>query len=439
MPQSVRERLKAVRSDLQDARAERATAITERNAARDAFAGAELSDGAVTQSAEFKAAEQAVAKVGGIEDRIADLELAERGILGMLGDGEPPSNGNGNRGGGGEIVRRAWDARQMLAEGAYQQHKDAGTWSSSSRFGSVSLGEVADREVMAAFLAELPAATPGPYGSGTALGATPTDQRGFVLPLLRPLRLLDLIPTGTTDATSVEYVQVTALPQGAVETAELAAKPELGLTTIDATAPVRTIAGWIKLARQALDDIAGLSTLINTLLPREVRRRIEAQMLAGDGAGQNLRGILNTTGIGAPTFVAGDNVADAVLRAMTTVILSEGEPNFAAVNPLSWQEVMLMRENADRSGMYLAGGPVGGQAPTLWGMALITSTIIPAATPLVGDANGATLLVREGVNVKISDSDQDDFVRNRVTVLAEARVAFPVWRPASFAVADTTV
>ena len=435
---TVRDRLKAVRSDLQEARGERATAITERNAARDAFAGAELADGKVTDSAEFKAAEQAVLTVGQIEDRIADLELAERGILGMLGDGEPASS-NGHAGRGVETVRRAWNARQMLSEGAYQQHKDAGTWSSSSRFGSVSLGEVADREVMASFLAELPSATPGPYGSGTALGATATDQRGFVLPLLRPLRLLDLIPTGTTDATSVEYVQISHLPIGAVEVAELAVKPELGLTSIDATAPVRTIAGWIKLARQALDDIAGLSTLINTLLPREVRRRIEAQMLAGNGTGQNLRGILNTTGIGAPTFVTGDNVADAVLRAMTTVILSEGEPNFAAVNPLSWQEVMLMREdNTARTGMYLAGGPVSGQAPTLWGMALITSTIIPAATPLVGDSNGATLLVREGVNVKISDSDQDDFVRNRVTVLAEARVAFPVWRPASFAVADTT-
>jgi ADP-ribosylglycohydrolase len=64
--------------------------------------------------------------------------------------------------------------------------------------------------------------------------------------------------------------------------------------------------------------------------------------------------------------------------------------------------------------------------------------VIPQATPLVGDAMGVPLLFREGVNVKSSDSDQDDFVRNRVTILAEARVAAPVWRPASFAIADTT-
>jgi hypothetical protein len=51
----------------------------------------------------------------------------------------------------------------------------------------------------------------------------------------------------------------------------------------------------------------------------------------------------------------------------------------------------------------------------------------------VGDSQSATVLVREGVTVKTSDADQDDFIRNRVTVLAETRVAFPIWRPSGFA------
>jgi hypothetical protein len=80
----------------------------------------------------------------------------------------------------------------------------------------------------------------------------------------------------------------------------------------------------------------------------------------------------------------------------------------------------------------LPGGLVG---QTIWGLALTTSRVVPANQPLVGDSMGCSLLVREGVNVKTSDSDQDDFVRNRVTVLAETRLAFPVWRPTSFAIA----
>jgi HK97 family phage major capsid protein len=121
---------------------------------------------------------------------------------------------------------------------------------------------------------------------------------------------------------------------------------------------------------------------------------------------------------------------------MTTVILQDADPNFVVANPLTWQDIMIMK--AAGSGEYLAGGPFAYTAPTIWGLALTASRAVTQRNPLVGDSMGATLLFREGVNVKSTDSDQDDFVRNRVTVLAEARVAFPVWRPASFAIADTT-
>jgi HK97 family phage major capsid protein len=433
---SLRERLRSLREEVREARQERAEAVRERDAAREAFAGAELDPAQITQSSEYQAAQAAVQRLGGIEDRLGDLTGAEAAILQMMGqDGGPPDPGGNDRGSLAEVAR-AWDGRRLLGQQGedtpYQRALAAGTFSSTGQFGSVQLGQISDREQ---FMAALPAATPGPVSSGTLVDP---DRRGVIQPLLRQLRLLDLIPMGTTDSNAIEYVQVTAGPGQAAETAELAVKPEAGLTTVDATAPVRTIAGWLKLSRQSMDDVAGLATLVNTLLPHDVRRRIENQILAGDGVGQNLRGLLNTTGLGAPTFVTGDNVADAILRAMTTVILSDAEPNFVALNPLSWQDLLLMRENADRSGAYLYGTPGSLQAPTIWGLAITPSVVIPQATPLVGDTMGATLLVREGVNVKVSDSDQDDFIRNRVTVLAEARVAFPVWRPASFAIADTT-
>jgi hypothetical protein len=51
---------------------------------------------------------------------------------------------------------------------------------------------------------------------------------------------------------------------------------------------------------------------------------------------------------------------------------------------------------------------------------------MPQGEMLIGDfSGGCTLFVREAPNNRISDSDQDDFVRNRVTV--PARPA-SVWR-----------
>lgn len=443
---AIRDRLKALREQLSDARSRRTAAKKERDEAKESFAGTTI-EGNITASPEFKAAENAVKNLGNIDDEIADLQQAEQGILQLLGDraenngrngGDRPANLDG-------VPRLGWDGRRLLAESdAFNEAREAGVFNSAAHFGTVVLGEIANRDEAMAFLSgsgrmampALPGAAPGSVG--TPAGVVPPDFRGIIPPHLRKLTLLDIIPTGTTDSNVVNYVQVTAIPQGAVETAELAVKPELGLTVLDQTAPVRTIAGWIKAARQALDDMAGLGSLINLLLPYEVRRRIEGQILAGDGIGQNLLGILNTTGIGAPAAVGGDNAADAILRAMTTVVLSDSDPNFVAVNPITWQNLLLMREGASDGswkGEYLYGGPGMMAAPTIWGMLITPSRIIPTSTALTGDNMACTLLVREGVNVKTSDSDQDDFVRNRVTILAEARVAFPVWRPSGFAVA----
>jgi HK97 family phage major capsid protein len=447
---AVRDKLRVVRDRIAEARSERVEAVKEVDSAKEAFAKADLSDSDIISSDEFKAAEQATKKVGEIDDKLHSLEEARDGIIGMLGakaDREDPDNANnpseGNR---NQLQRYGWDAHRLLKEAdEFNEAKERGMFSSQHKFGTIHMGEMATREEAMAFLAgagtlgaALPGAPAGPVG--TPSQGIPPDFRGIVPPRVRRLTLLDIIPTGTTDSNSVEYVQVSAIPFGAAETAELAMKPELGMTTTDATAPVRTIAGWVKAARQALDDMAGLATLINTLLPYEVRRRVEAQILAGDGVGQNLLGILNTTGIGQPAGVAGDNAADAILRAMTVVILSDSDPNFCAINPLTWQNLLLLREQTNDQaqalswkGEYLYGQPGTLATPTLWGLTLTPSRIIGTNNPLVGDAMGASLLVREGLNIKTSDSDQDDFVRNRVTILAETRVALPVWRPSAFA------
>jgi HK97 family phage major capsid protein len=440
---SLNERLKAITSDLQAERAAKAEAMRERNAARDAFAKKDqLQDNTkIFEDPDFIAAEDAVKKTGEIEDRIKSLEDAEKGILRMLG--RDSSNGHVQRESGlVNAPAMGWDGRRLLAEAEEFNHAlESGVFYSENRFGTVNLGQICTREEAAFYLsrpqaAALPTAPAGIVG--TDQGAIAPDVRGIIPPYLLPLTLLDLIPTGTTDSNIIQYVQVVAIPGYAAETAELAQKPQEGLTLFDATAPVRTIAGWIKMARQAMDDIPALATMINTLLPYDVRRRLMAQMLAGDGVGQNILGILNTSGIGAPASASGDNVLDGVLRAITTIVLSDADPNFVALNPLTFQNVAIMK--ASGSGEYMLEEPGGVQAAysrppggTLWGLRVAQNRTVPQATPLVGDSSGATLLMRQGVNIKTSDSDQDDFVKNRVTVLAECRAAFPVWRPSAFA------
>jgi hypothetical protein len=397
---------------------------------------------AMRDSDAYKTATQLLKEGHEVDQEIEALSEQEKTILGLLGQqGGEGDSLNPNLG----EVGMGWDGHRLLgASDAYRAARDQGVFHSDAHFGTLTLGKVAPRESAMTFLrglggspvqaGPLPAAPAGPIT--TFPGGVVPDYRGIIPPFLQPLTLLDLIPSGTTDSNIINYVQITAIPLGAVETAELDLKPELGLTTVDATAPVRTIAGYVKLSRQSLDDIAGLGTFINTQIPYAVRYRLLQEVLAGDGTGQNLLGIYNTTGVGAPPYVANDNIADGVMRAATVVALSGAEPNFVAMHPIDYQNLVLTK---DSMGRYIYGSPgqlPSGVAPqTLWGLAVTRSWAVPQGSPLVGDSNGATLLVREGINVKTSDSDQDDFVRNRVTVLGEMRVAFPVWRPSAFAIA----
>jgi len=434
--EQLRDRLKAVRAAIGDERGKRADLVQARDAAKQAFIDSGKDPYQSMDSEEFKDAKKAVGDLGSVDDTIAALEQQEAGILALMGEGLEPKLDAGN--GPGiptvEDPRAPWNASRLLEkqDGPYMRAREGGIFSSTQKFGAVELGQVATREQFSQFLA----AVGSPTATLTTSAAIPPDNRGILAPVLRPLSFLDLIPKGTTDSNMIEYVQVTAVPTGAVEVAELALKASMQLSTADATAPVRTIAGWIKIARQALDDMAGLATIINTLLPYEVRRRIEAQVLAGDGTGQNLKGILNTAGIASVGGSGYDNIADAILAGGTAIVVDTGDPNFVALNPFDWQALLTMKANT--GGTYLYGDPGGMHAPTVWGLNITRNTVISQNKPLVGDSNAVTLLVREGVNTKVSDSDQDDFVRNRVTVLCEARVAVPVWYPAFFAQVDMT-
>jgi HK97 family phage major capsid protein len=437
----LRGQLKSVRSEISEARDERADLSKARDEAKEAFVGVDLSDPKVLESDDFKAGQEAVKALGELDDRVADLRVKEEAILGLLGEdaGEPSSDGNGPgaapTGPGG--LRGQINA---LVEGsAYTTMRESGAFASADKLGRHVLGPLGDRNDALAVLqgARMESAEEEAQviGSGEKVGATRADRRGFIQPLLKPLTLLDLIPFGTTDSNLVEYVQVTSIPSGSKEVPEGEPKPRLALTTKDEEAPVRTIAGYVKVKKQALEDVAALSSLVASLLPYDVRRRLESQILSGTGENGTIKGLLKTTGIGAPAKVEGDNPADAILRAITTIVLADGEANFVALNPITWQSLLLMRSESggEGTGLYLYGQPAALPAPTIWGLAMTRNRVVPQATPLVGDANGAQILVRSGLQVLVSDSDGDDFTRNRATVLAEMRVAFPVWRPASFA------
>ena len=248
----------------------------------------------------------------------------------------------------------------------------------------------------------------------------------------------------TNNATGVHEADATE--SAADSHTPLEVKPESAITFAQETAPVVTIAHWIPITRQTLEDASELRTYVEQRLLDGLRLAESDQLLNGTGS-PDLDGLLLTTGVQdldtAVYFAANpvSNVGDSnenynrVLRGRQMVrTVGRARPNFAVVNPED-MEFFLTTTNADRD--YYGAGPFGNgaSAPTMWGMRIVEDEHITAGQVLVGDGRMAAVWDRMQAQILV-DTINDQFIRNMLTLLAEERIALTVFRPAAFAVVE---
>lgn len=426
--------LKRIQDEKTEVRQQRTAAIAERDEFRGTLEAGEEID---RTSETYTSAKEAARKAGELGDKLTDLTNAENELLVMLGRGDEVETGDSGNGPEDrvrtDVLRSSLhaSAERLVSEGAETLSLFAG---SSATTGKRLLGELASREQAAEMLRTPAAAT---LIASDVQPLIPEDRRApRGLPDVRT-RFLDLLPIGETNSNSIETVieQPTALVGDMVLDDGVTRKPEEDIEFLPGDFPVRTVAAWIKLHKNALEDAPRVRGLIERRLPQKLRKRLEMQALAGTGVAPQLRGILNTTGIGVEAQAAGPPVepeVEAILDALTLVILTDFDPNFVALSALKWAAIRKMREQAN-AGQYLFGSPAVSGETTVWGVRTVAAASIANNRALVGDTDGAELTVRSGIKVLISDSDGEDFTYNRVTVLCEGRFALPVEQPGAFA------
>ena len=101
-------------------------------------------------------------------------------------------------------------------------------------------------------------------------------------------------------------------------------------------------------------------------------------------------------------FAAGEALTDLSLDGITETILADAEPNAVVANPLDFAS--MLKNKAVGSGIRLdSDGAFATPPDTMWGLPAIPSKAIPQGQALVGDwATGATLFIREAVNIRLS-------------------------------------
>lgn len=292
-------------------------------------------------------------------------------------------------------------------------------------------------------------------GSSTSAGAFVVPERTDIVETLgrKALTIRNLISVRRTGSDTVEYVEQTSHTNAAAVVAEATSsaaptapetagplvlatgggyKPEGAWAYTKRTAVVKTIAEWVPATKRALADVAALEDLINDELRADVAEAEEAQILNGNGSGENFTGINNWSGVQTQTFTTDlfTSVRKAITKART---VGRVNPNGIVVNPADAEAIDLIK---DADGRFFYGGPFAIGPRTLWGLPIVESETQPAGEALVGDFSKAVVWDREETTVTMTDSHADFFIRNMVAILAEERLAFAVTRPTAFVKTD---
>lgn len=267
----------------------------------------------------------------------------------------------------------------------------------------------------------------------TTAGWAPESIRmpGFVEAAARPVQLLDIIPMSQTGFEQVVYMEETTRTHGAAEKAEGTAYAESEFVLTEKTSPVRKITDSLPVTDEQLEDVAQAQSYINSRLTFGLRQRLDRQVLIGDAAGANLRGIKNVAGIQTQAKGA-DPIPDAFFKAMTKVrVTGRAMPTHLIIHPTDWEKVRLLR-TAD--GVYIWGNPSEAGPERMWGLPVIQQDADAAGTGYVGSFLPAwiSLFERRGVDVQVGYVGSQ-FTEGKRTVRADMRFAFAVFRPAAFA------
>lgn len=225
--------------------------------------------------------------------------------------------------------------------------------------------------------------------------------------------LLNVIGRVQVSSGVVDWVEIGPDPVAAV-VAEGSAKPEAAFTLTPRSGALDTLAHWVQITRQALDDAAYIRSLIESKLRRGLLAKAEADVgTAIDAA---------ATQTNTASTAAGGTLLTAIRGGVGKVQAAGYNPNAVLLNPGDFAAL-----DVDVMGKTDTG-PIISQS--FWGLTPVAATSIPAGKAYVGDfQQGVTLFDRGVTNVFLSDSHASLFISNILVILAEARVKSVVTEP----------
>jgi len=267
-----------------------------------------------------------------------------------------------------------------------------------------------------------------------------------------PNAVIGLFDQITTNQNAYVYLEETTFTNNAGEIAEsgdISSANEGALAFTERTESIRKIATFLPVTDELLADVSGIQGYVNSRLTTMMRLRMDNQLLNGNGTAPNLTGVLQKSGINTFDYssYSGElNRLGQIYQAITEIRKDAFvEPDSVVMHPSDWYQIVTAVTDqagdasaglASKNPLIVAAGGFGGDvAARLWGLKVVPSTAIAEGTALVGKFGGgdaAQIVMRQGIDLAVSDSHSDFFVKNQLAIRLTMRMGFVVYRPTAF-------
>lgn len=266
--------------------------------------------------------------------------------------------------------------------------------------------------------------------------------------LRNPDSVIGLFDQIQTNQNAYVYLEETTFTNNAgavAESADISTSNEGALAFTERTESIRKMATFLPVTDELLADVAGIQGYVNSRLSTMMKLNLDDQLINGSGTAPNLTGVLQKSGINTFDYAlpyAGELGKLGQIYQAITEIRKDAfvEPDAIVMHPSDWYDLVTSVSDVTTSGsknplFVVAGGFGDSPAPKLWGLTVVPSTVIAAGTMLVGKFGGgdaAQVIMREGVDLAVSDSHSDFFAKNQLAIRLTMRLGFAIYRPTAF-------
>ena len=252
---------------------------------------------------------------------------------------------------------------------------------------------------------------------------TMTDYDRAVAPQPKRVAAADFFANATIAGNAITYFLQGAYEGTPAVTAQGTKKPQNSTSFDPVTLPLSKIAAYIKETDEILADQDFLASEVQNSLIHRVGV-VEDATIVGAIAG--------TSGIGAVTIGTGETLADGIIGGIMAVKENSAyDASVVMLNPADYLTLLKAKDGNDQyyGGGYFAGAYGNGNygAPTaIWGVPVFCNSAVTQGTAIVAAREAVKIWRKGGLDVKLYEQNEDDALYNRVTLLAEERLACAV-------------